>query len=118
MTTTQYYYFTRTTLHWLRSSAPRNSIPPCGSTLPNTHFDPQLASDLYNRYHDEYQVADEVGFDGIMINEHHTAPFCMQASINITGTVLAKITGASRSSCWATRCQSSITRYDWPKSWP
>ena len=33
-----------------------------------------------------------MGFDGIMINEHHTAPFCMQASINITGTVLAKIT--------------------------
>jgi alkanesulfonate monooxygenase SsuD/methylene tetrahydromethanopterin reductase-like flavin-dependent oxidoreductase (luciferase family) len=27
-----------------------------------------------------------------MINEHHTAPFCMQASINITGAVLAKIT--------------------------
>jgi len=37
-------------------------------------------------------VADEAGFDGIMINEHHTAPFCMQASINITGAVLAKIT--------------------------
>src|SRR6185295_3726276 len=61
-------------------------------TLPNSLFDPQIASDLYNRYHDEYQVADEAGFDGIMINEHHTAPFCMQASINITGTVLAKIT--------------------------
>ena len=61
-------------------------------TLPNSLFDPQLASDLYNRYHEEYQVADEAGFDGIMINEHHTAPFCMQASINITGAVLAKIT--------------------------
>ena len=48
--------------------------------------------DLYNRYHDEYQVADESGFDGIMINEHHTAPFCMQASVTITGAVLAKIT--------------------------
>ena len=27
-----------------------------------------------------------------MINEHHTAPFCMQASINITGAILSKIT--------------------------
>ena len=27
-----------------------------------------------------------------MINEHHTAPFCMQASITITGAILAKIT--------------------------
>lgn len=52
----------------------------------------KIAADLYNRYHDEYQVVDENGFDGIMINEHHTAPFCMQASINITGAILSKIT--------------------------
>jgi hypothetical protein len=28
---------------------------------------------LYNEYHDQYQSADEVGFDGIMTNEHHSA---------------------------------------------
>ena len=92
MITTQYYYFTEQPYTGYDPGAPgavSRSAPDAARTR---NFDPQIASDLYNRYHDEYQVADEVGFDGIMINEHHTAPFCMQASINITGAVLAKIT--------------------------
>jgi alkanesulfonate monooxygenase SsuD/methylene tetrahydromethanopterin reductase-like flavin-dependent oxidoreductase (luciferase family) len=33
-----------------------------------------------------------VGFDGIMLNEHHNAPFCMQAKCNIFASILAAIT--------------------------
>jgi alkanesulfonate monooxygenase SsuD/methylene tetrahydromethanopterin reductase-like flavin-dependent oxidoreductase (luciferase family) len=91
MAATQFYYFTEQPYTGYDPSI-QEQYPALRLTLPNTYYDPKLASDLYNRYHDEYQVADEVGFDGVMINEHHTAPFCMQASINITGTVLAKIT--------------------------
>jgi alkanesulfonate monooxygenase SsuD/methylene tetrahydromethanopterin reductase-like flavin-dependent oxidoreductase (luciferase family) len=91
MPKTNYYYFTEQPYTGY-DPALQEQYPALRLNLPNTHYDPQIASDLYNRYHDEYQVADDVGFDGIMINEHHTAPFCMQASINITGTVLAKIT--------------------------
>ena len=91
MPDTQYYYFTEQPYTGYDPSL-QDTYPALRLTLPNSNYDPKLASDLYNRYHDEYQVADEAGFDGIMINEHHTAPFCMQASINITGTVLAKIT--------------------------
>ena len=39
--------------------------------FPNTHFDPEKAHVLYNQYHEQYVLADEVGFDGIMSNEHH-----------------------------------------------
>jgi alkanesulfonate monooxygenase SsuD/methylene tetrahydromethanopterin reductase-like flavin-dependent oxidoreductase (luciferase family) len=88
---TSYYYFTEQP-YTAYDPAIQDQYPSLRLTLPNSLFDPQIASDLYNRYHEEYQVADEAGFDGIMINEHHTAPFCMQASINITGAVLAKIT--------------------------
>jgi alkanesulfonate monooxygenase SsuD/methylene tetrahydromethanopterin reductase-like flavin-dependent oxidoreductase (luciferase family) len=88
---TQYYYFSEQPYTAYDRSV-QDDYPSLRLTLPNCLFDPQAASDLYNRYHDEYQVADESGFDGIMINEHHTAPFCMQASITITGAVLAKIT--------------------------
>jgi len=88
---TDYYYFTEQP-YTAYDPALQDQYPSLRLTLPNSLFDPQIASDLYNRYHDEYQVADGVGFDGIMINEHHTAPFCMQASITITGAVLAKIT--------------------------
>ena len=37
--------------------------------FPNTFFDPDKAHILYNEYHDQYALADEVGFDGIMTNE-------------------------------------------------
>ena len=89
--TTQYYYFTEQPYTGY-DPAVQEEYPALRFTLPNSLYDSRIASELYNRYHDEYQVADEAGFDGIMINEHHTAPFCMQASINITGAVLAKIT--------------------------
>lgn len=88
---TNYYYFSEQPYTGY-DPAIQEQYPALRLTLPNSLYDPQLASDLYNRYHEEYIAADEVGFDGIMINEHHTAPFCMQASINITGAVLAKIT--------------------------
>jgi len=88
---TSYYYFTEQPYTGYDPRV-QDDYPALRLTLPNSLFDAQLASDLYNRYHEEYQVADDCGFDGIMINEHHTAPFCMQASINITGAVLAKIT--------------------------
>jgi alkanesulfonate monooxygenase SsuD/methylene tetrahydromethanopterin reductase-like flavin-dependent oxidoreductase (luciferase family) len=92
---TQYYYFTEQP-YTAYDPAIQDQYPSLRLTLPNSLFDPHIASDLYNRYHEEYQVADEAGFDGIMINEHHTAPFCMQASINITGAILAKITKRAR----------------------
>jgi alkanesulfonate monooxygenase SsuD/methylene tetrahydromethanopterin reductase-like flavin-dependent oxidoreductase (luciferase family) len=40
-------------------------------TLPNTYYDPQKGSKLYNRYIDELVYADELGFDGVCCNEHH-----------------------------------------------
>jgi alkanesulfonate monooxygenase SsuD/methylene tetrahydromethanopterin reductase-like flavin-dependent oxidoreductase (luciferase family) len=88
---TSYYYFTEQPYTGYDRELQKDH-PALRLTLSNKYFDPVLASDLYNRYHEEYIAADEAGFDGIMINEHHTAPFCMQASINITGAVLAKIT--------------------------
>ena len=35
--------------------------------FPNTHFDPEKAHVLYNQYHEQYALADEVGFDGIAV---------------------------------------------------
>src|SRR6201987_5216050 len=60
--------------------------------FPNTHFDPLEGSRLYNDYIEQYQLAEAVGGDGIMLNEHHNAPFCMQAKANIFAAILAAIT--------------------------
>jgi len=37
-------------------------------------------------------LAEAVGVDGIMLNEHHNAPFCMQAKANIFAAILAAMT--------------------------
>ena len=48
----------------------------------NKHFNPVEGSRLYIEYIAEYKLADKVGIDGIMLNEHHNAPVCMQAKAN------------------------------------
>ena len=58
----------------------------------NRHFDPVAGSRLYNEYIEQYRLAEAVGFDGIMLNEHHNAPFCMQAKANVFASILAAIT--------------------------
>ena len=61
-------------------------------TFSNSNYDPKEASRLYNEYLEEYIMADEWGVDGIMLNEHHNAPFCMQARTNMFGAILAAVT--------------------------
>ncbi len=60
--------------------------------FPNTHFDPEKAHVLYNQYHEQYALADEVGFDGIMTNEHHSAYWCMKPAANLDAAVICKVT--------------------------
>ena len=60
--------------------------------FPNTYFDGWKAHELYNQYHEQYGFADEIGFDGIMTNEHHSAFWCMKPSVNIDAAVLTKLT--------------------------
>ena len=58
----------------------------------NEHFDPVAGSELYNEYLEQYIYAEEMGVDGIMLNEHHNAPFCMQAKANVFASILAGMT--------------------------
>ena len=58
----------------------------------NKHFDPVAGSRLYNEYLEHYRLAEER-----RLRRHHDqraphAPFCMQASINITGADPRQIT--------------------------
>jgi len=58
----------------------------------NKFFDPVAGSRLYNEYLEHYRLAEAAGFDGIMLNEHHNAPFCMQAKCNVFASILAATT--------------------------
>ncbi len=58
----------------------------------NDEYDARLGSRLYNRYLDEKVYAEEVGFDALALNEHHSTPFCMGSVCNVEAAILARIT--------------------------
>lgn len=64
-------------------------------TLPNRLCDPQVAAELYNRYYDDWMLADDLGFD-IMVNEHHSTATCLSASCHVTLSILGRITKKAR----------------------
>jgi alkanesulfonate monooxygenase SsuD/methylene tetrahydromethanopterin reductase-like flavin-dependent oxidoreductase (luciferase family) len=55
---------------------------------PNSHYDPQVGHDLYQRYLSEMVLADKLGFDGLVLNEHHNTQYCMNPAPNITAAAL------------------------------
>ncbi|HIN06691.1 MAG TPA: LLM class flavin-dependent oxidoreductase, partial [Dehalococcoidia bacterium] len=65
-------------------------------TFSNSHLDPQVASRQYNEYLDEYEYSEEMGFDGLMLNEHHNTPTCLGATMNLEAAILARITKKSK----------------------
>ena len=65
---------------------------PADLELSNAVYDPKVGADLYHRYLDEKLYIEEVGFDGIMLNEHHSTPFCMGGVMNVEAAILARIT--------------------------
>ena len=58
-------------------------------TLPSRYCDPKITHDLYNRYLDEYEYADELGLE-VMLNEHHATATCMAANVSITAATLVR----------------------------
>jgi alkanesulfonate monooxygenase SsuD/methylene tetrahydromethanopterin reductase-like flavin-dependent oxidoreductase (luciferase family) len=61
-------------------------------TLPNSHFDPVKGHRLYNRYLDELEYAEELGFDAISVNEHHQTAYGLMPSPIVTASALARRT--------------------------
>ena len=55
-------------------------------------FDPVKANELYHTYMDQLEFAEELGFDGIGVNEHHQNAYGIMPSPNIIAAGLARRT--------------------------
>lgn len=60
--------------------------------LPNDLFDPEKGHELYNTYLDDLMYADELGFDGVCVNEHHQNAYGLMPSPNLFASILARQT--------------------------
>ena len=65
---------------------------PAWVTCPNSLFDPEQGGALYNRYLDELVYAEELGFDGVCVNEHHQNAYGLMPSPNLMASIVARLT--------------------------
>ena len=62
----------------------------------NAHFDPVRGKELYDRHLRTLVRADELGFDGIAINEHHSMVYSMSPSVSLLAARLTAVTKNTR----------------------
>ena len=77
--------------------------------IPSSLWDSRKGHHLYNEYLDELEFAEQMGVDGICVNEHHGNGYGLMPSPNIMAACLARRT--SRANC-ASAASSACGR--WP----
>jgi alkanesulfonate monooxygenase SsuD/methylene tetrahydromethanopterin reductase-like flavin-dependent oxidoreductase (luciferase family) len=61
-------------------------------TVPNNLWDDEKARGLYQEYIDQLAYADELGFDGMVLNEHHQNIYGLMPSPNLIAAALTQRT--------------------------
>ncbi len=70
----------------------REKYPSAWVTLSNQFYDPERGHTLYNRYLDELEYAERLGFDGVCVNEHHQNAYGTMPAPNIIAATLVRRT--------------------------
>ncbi|MCU1477427.1 MAG: Luciferase-like, subgroup [Subtercola sp.] len=88
----QTWYFNEAAYPYLPDESTYDSIR---VSLPNGLYDPKIGAALWDRYLDEWVVADELGLN-VMVNEHHATATCMNPAAPLISGILARITKNAR----------------------
>jgi alkanesulfonate monooxygenase SsuD/methylene tetrahydromethanopterin reductase-like flavin-dependent oxidoreductase (luciferase family) len=70
----------------------RKKHPSAWVTLSNRNYDAERGHTLYNRYLDELEYAERLGFDGVCVNEHHQNTYGTMPAPNVIAGMLARRT--------------------------
>ena len=65
-------------------------------TVPNSLWDRERSRGLYQEYIDELVYADQLGFDGLVLNEHHQNIYGLMPSPNLIAAALTQNTSHGR----------------------
>ena len=60
--------------------------------IPSSLYDPEKGNAVYHQYLDQLEYAEELGFDGIGVNEHHANAYGLMPSPNIMAATLTRRT--------------------------
>lgn len=61
-------------------------------TYSNANYDPEKGAELYDNYLNQLSYAEELGFDGICVNEHHQTAYGLMPSPNVVASALVQRT--------------------------
>jgi alkanesulfonate monooxygenase SsuD/methylene tetrahydromethanopterin reductase-like flavin-dependent oxidoreductase (luciferase family) len=70
--------------------------------FPNKYYDPKRGYELYQRYLAELLLADKVGFDAVVVNEHHNTAYSMMAAPNLIASAIIPQTRNAKICVWGT----------------
>ncbi|MGH7905213.1 MAG: LLM class flavin-dependent oxidoreductase, partial [Candidatus Binataceae bacterium] len=70
----------------------RRKYPSAWVDLPNSLYNPHHGQQLYSRYLSEMALAERLGFDGLVVNEHHNTAYSMMAACNLLASALITMT--------------------------
>ena len=86
------WHFSETAYPYL---PPQESYPSIRVSLPNRIYDPVKGAALYDRYIDEWLIAEDEGVE-IMLNEHHQTATCVDPAAPLVLAILAKLSKKAR----------------------
>jgi len=69
-------------------------------SFPNAYYDPEKGYDLYQQYFEQLVLADRLGYDAIVVNEHHNTAYSMMATPGIIAAALIPQTQRARICVW------------------
>src|SRR5262245_46955979 len=86
------WHFSETAYPYL---PPADTYPSIRVSLPNRNFDPKKGAALWDRYLDEWCIAEAEGVE-IMLNEHHQTATCVDPAAPLVQAALARLTKTAR----------------------
>ncbi len=86
------WHFSETAYPYL---PPADTYPSIRVSLPNRIYDPEKGASLYDRYIDEWLIAEDEGVE-IMLNEHHQTATCVDPAAPLMLAALARLSKKAR----------------------
>ena len=89
-------------MHYTHLPENQKEFPSLWVDFPNKYFDPERGHALYQRYLSELVLADRLGFDAIVVNEHHNTAYSMMPAPNLIAAALIPQIKSAKICVWGT----------------